>query len=114
MHRCSPAVPDDTAAQDGTPTTSASIDSNRGPVGPRDSQPDRSTSSTSSSSRSSIHGALRLILACAVATGALATRELRDVIEPLRPPLALAPDCLEIRLLQRERDGADADLVVVD
>src|SRR3954468_18715829 len=66
MQRCSPAVPDETAAAYGTPIESASSDSNRGPVGPSDSQPERSTSSTSSSSRSSIHGALRLILPVAV------------------------------------------------
>ena len=57
MHRCSPAVPDETAAQYGASTAAANIDSKRAPVGPSDSHPDRSTSRTSSSSRSSIHGA---------------------------------------------------------
>ena len=66
MQRCRPAVPDETAAQCGAPTASAKIASNRGPVGPSESQPERSTSSTSSSSRSSIHGALRLIVVSVV------------------------------------------------
>ena len=70
MQRCSPAVPDETAAQCGAPTASASSASKRGPVGPSESQPERSTSSTSSSSRSSIHGALRLIRSVAVDTSA--------------------------------------------
>ena len=61
MQRWRPAVPDETAAQNGAPTASASARSNRGPAGPSESRPERSTSSTSSSSRSSIHGALRLI-----------------------------------------------------
>src|SRR5213082_3455884 len=73
IQRCSPAVPDETAAQYGAPTASASIASNRGPVGPSESHPERSTSSTSSSSRSSIQGALRLILVV-VFTNARAVR----------------------------------------
>ncbi len=66
MQRCSPAVPDETAAQCGASTASAKSSSNRGPVGPSESQPERSTSSTSSSSRSSIHGDERPICRVAV------------------------------------------------
>ena len=43
-----------------------------------------------------------------------AARELRHVVEPLRPPLALAADGVEVRRLQLQRDSADAELVVVD
>ena len=80
-------MPDETAAQCGAPTASANIASKRGPVGPSESHPERSTSSTSSSSRSSIHGALRLI---AVGGGVkrLRVRTLRHVLEPLAPALA--------------------------
>ena len=63
MQRCRPAVPDETAAQCGAPTASASSDSKRGPVGPSERCPERSTSSTSSSSRSSIQGAESAIAA---------------------------------------------------
>ena len=61
MQRCRPAVPDETAAQYGAPTASASIASKRGPVGPSERCPERSTWRTRSSSRSSIQGAERLI-----------------------------------------------------
>ena len=54
--RCSPAVPDDTAAAYGAPTFSAKSSSKRSIAGPSESRPDRSTSSTSSSSRSSTYG----------------------------------------------------------
>src|SRR6478672_7148648 len=114
MQRWRPAVPEETAAQWGAPTASASIDSKRGPVGPSESQPERSTSSTSSSSRSSIHGALRLIRSVAVDTRVSAARELRYGVEPLLPALTRATNGVEIRLLDRERDLTDADLVVVD
>ena len=56
MQRCSPAVPEETAAACGAPTAPASSSSKRGPAGPSESRPERSTSSTSSSSRSSIQG----------------------------------------------------------
>ena len=54
--RCSPAVPDETAAAYGAPTFSAKSSSKRSIAGPSESRPDRSTSSTSSSSRSSTYG----------------------------------------------------------
>ena len=54
--RCNPAVPLDTAAAYGAPTRAAISSSNCSIHGPRDNRPDRSTSRTSSSSRSSIHG----------------------------------------------------------
>src|SRR5439155_19422062 len=111
MQRCSPAVPDETAAQHGAPTASANMDSNLGPVGPSESHPERSTSSTSSSSRSSIQGALRLILVAVLKRSR--PRELRDRIEPLRPPLALPAHRREIRVLNRDRHRPDPDLGVV-
>ena len=51
--RCSPLVPEETAAAYGAPTFSAKTRSKRSIAGPSESRPDRSTSSTSSSSRSS-------------------------------------------------------------
>ena len=54
--RCSPVVPDETAAAYGAPTRSASSSSKRSIVGPSESRPERSTSSTSSSSRSPRYG----------------------------------------------------------
>src|SRR5918994_4221716 len=54
--RCSPAVPDDTAAAYGAPTLFANSSSKRSIAGPSESRPDRSTSRTSSSSRSSRKG----------------------------------------------------------
>ena len=57
--RWSPAVPLETAAAYGAPTRSATRRSNSSIVGPSDSRPERRTSSTSSSSRSPIHGFAR-------------------------------------------------------
>ena len=54
--RCSPAVPLETAAAYGAPTRSAICSSNFSIHGPSESRPDRRTSRTSSSSRSSSHG----------------------------------------------------------
>ena len=54
--RCRPAVPLETAAAYGAPTRSANSSSKRSIVGPSDSRPERSTSRTSSSSRSSRYG----------------------------------------------------------
>src|ERR687892_802311 len=54
--RCSAAVPLDTATASPTPSHSASARSNLSSIGPSDSAPERSTSSTSSSSRSPISG----------------------------------------------------------
>src|ERR1700682_4602347 len=57
MHsRCSPAVPDETAAAYGAPTFAANASSKRSIIGPSERRPDRSTSSTSSSSRASTYG----------------------------------------------------------
>src|SRR2546423_10987376 len=56
QRRCSPDVPDDTAAAYGAPVFSANSSSKRSIVGPSESRPERSTSSTSSSSRSSKYG----------------------------------------------------------
>ncbi len=56
---CRPAVPLDTAAAYGAPTASAKSSSNRSIQGPSDRRPDRSTSTTSSSSLSSSQGAER-------------------------------------------------------
>src|SRR3954470_9240088 len=112
MHRWSPAVPEETAAQYGAATFSASSASKRGPVGPSESVPERRTSSTSSSSRSSIHGALRLMRVVVVNDST--ARELRHEVEPLRPALALPADGVQVRALDLSRDVADADLVVVD
>ena len=54
--RCRPAVPLETAAAYGAPTRSANASSKRSIVGPSESLPERSTSATSSSSRSSSQG----------------------------------------------------------
>ena len=51
-----PRCPDDTAAAYGAPTFSAKSSSKRSIAGPSESRPDRSTSRTSSSSRSSMYG----------------------------------------------------------
>ena len=112
MQRCSPAVPDETAAQYGAPTASASSASNRGPVGPSESCPERSTSSTSSSSRSSIHGLESAIRRAGV--DAHARVMLGHKLAPLRPAVARAAHRVEIGLLQLARDVPDADLVIVD
>ena len=53
---CSPAVPLETAAAYGAPTRSAKSSSNRSIAGPSDSRPERRTSRTASSSRSSRYG----------------------------------------------------------
>src|SRR3954469_4775138 len=113
MQRCRPAVPDETAAACGASTRSASIDSKRGPVGPSESQPERSTSSTSSSSRSSIQGADRLMRSVVEPTLTSAACELRYGVEPLLPAIARTAHRVQVRLLDRERDLPDADLVVV-
>src|SRR6476646_5617155 len=60
--RWRPAVPLETAAAYGAPTTSAKASSKRSIVGPSESRPERSTSATSSSSRSSSQGEERLIV----------------------------------------------------
>src|SRR4029450_5657592 len=72
QRRWRPAVPLETAAAYGAPTASANAPSNRSIVGPSESRPERSTSTTSSSSRSSSHGEERLIVRTD-ATGAYAT-----------------------------------------
>ena len=56
QRRWSPAVPLETAAAYGAPTSSAKARSKRSIVGPSESRPERSTSATSCSSRSSSHG----------------------------------------------------------
>ena len=64
-------MPLDTAAAYGAPTSSANASSKRSIVGPSESRPERSTSATSSSSRSSSHGLERPIVRTA-ATGVYA------------------------------------------
>src|SRR5918994_5557366 len=54
--RWRPLVPDETAAAYGAPTVSAKSCSKRSIAGPSESRPERSTSRTSSSSRSSTYG----------------------------------------------------------
>ena len=54
--RCRPAVPLETATAWRTPMRSAQARSKRGPIGPSESWPERSTSSTSSRSRSPMTG----------------------------------------------------------
>jgi hypothetical protein len=54
--KCSPAVPLETAATYGALTRSAKSSSNRSIAGPSESRPERSTSRTSSSARSSRNG----------------------------------------------------------
>src|SRR5581483_11530960 len=54
--RWRPAVPDETAAAYGAPTFAAKSSSNRSTIGPSDKRPERMTSTTSSSSRSSRNG----------------------------------------------------------
>src|SRR6188508_2949893 len=115
MHtRWRPAVPLETAAAYGAPTASANASSKRSIVGPSESRPERSTSATSSSSRSSSQGEERPI----VRTDAIRSlrdggRQLDDV-EVVAPALVDAVDRCQVRLLELTRDRPDADLVVVD
>src|SRR5207247_566525 len=135
--RCKPAVPLETAAANGAPTRSATSSSKRSIVGPSESRPERSTSSTSSSSRSPIHGRASGTSFRAGRAGSrvsrperrdkLAIRKMRQhfsdlsfgrgalgVFEPLGPPLAAASNGVDVRRLELERDRADAELDVVD
>src|SRR5215218_2115 len=117
--RWRPLVPDETAAAYGTPSLSAKARSNRSIAGPSESCPERSTSSTSSSSRSSRYGDESGIFRVPTLTrcrpSGFGSRRVadRDAVEPVAPALALPANRVEIRLLELERDRADADLVVV-
>src|SRR5262249_50115562 len=136
---CRPAVPLETATAYGAPTRSASASSKRWIHGPSDRRPDRRTSRTSSSSRSSIHGresgisvpenadAFSGVEVCLIASLARLGARLRrassfggrgrhrGVLEPVRPALAAAADGVEVRLLDLERDRSRrADDVIVD
>src|SRR3954471_5479421 len=110
MHnRCSPAVPDETAAAYGTPSFSADASSKRSIIGPSDSRPERITSRTSSSSRSSRKGpesgtAPRTSCFTTLLISSLGLRG-RRVLQPVRPPLVAPLARLEICLLNLERDG---------
>src|SRR3954470_12286764 len=135
--RCSPAVPLETAATYGAPIRSASSSSKRSIVGPSESRPERSTSSTSSSSRSPIQGRASGTSFRAGGAGSrfsraerrdkLATRKMRQhfsglsfcgrsfgVLEPLRPALAAPAHGVEIGRLELERNRAHAEPDVVD
>src|SRR5262245_40900076 len=83
-------------------------------VGPSESRPERRTSATSSSSRSSSQGSESEIVRTD-ATGSLrhGGRQL-DHVEVVAPALVHSVDRGEICLLKLARDGADADLLVVD
>ena len=107
-------MPLETAAAYGAPTASANASSKRSIVGPSDSRPDRSTSTTSSSSRSSSHG---LESATCLSADTQASAGERDISTTSSQSLqrSSAPvDRVEVRLLQLERHRADADLPVVD
>src|ERR671918_2426664 len=110
--RWRPAVPLETAAAYGAPTRSANASSNRSIVGPSESLPERSTSATSSSSRSSSQG-LESPIVLTAATLRRGGRHLDDV-EPVAPALAVALHRVEVCLLQLTRDRTNADLAVVD
>src|SRR5215212_537666 len=135
--RWRPAVPLESAAAYGAPTRSATSSSNRSIVGPSESRPERSTSRTSSSSRSPIHGRASGISCRAGVAGSrvcraerrdkLATRKMRQhfsglsfrwralgVLEPLRPALAAPPHRIQVSRLQLERHRPDSELDVVD
>src|SRR5436190_447164 len=135
--RCRPAVPLESAAAYGAPTRSATRSSKRSIVGPRESRPERSTSSTSSSSRSPIQGRASGISFRAGVAGSrvsraergdkLATRKMRQhfsglsfcgralgVLEPLRPALAAPAHGVEVRRLELERHGPHPELDIVD
>src|SRR3954464_8985131 len=119
MHsRCSPAVPDETAAAYGTPSFAAKASSKRSIIGPSESLPERSTSRTSSSSRSSTYGpeSGTGLTSCFTA-GACSRRRLgsRRILEPVRPAVAAPVHRVEGRLLDLDGDRArPADDVVVD
>src|SRR3954447_22896959 len=114
MHsRCSPAVPDETAAAYGTPTHSASASSKRSIIGPSDSRPERSTSRTSSSSRSSRNAPESGTGRASCFTSRLLRG--RRVLEPVTPAVGAALAGVEVRLLDLARDRPRAaDDVVVD
>src|SRR3954447_6787256 len=110
--RWSPAVPLETAAAYGAPTLSAKRSSNSSIRGPSERRPDRRTSRTSSSSRSSRYapesGTVRVTLTLRrrLAGG-------HDV-EPLRPTLVRALHRVQIGPLDLRGDRPrSADLVVV-
>ncbi len=73
--RWSPAVPLETAAAYGAPTASANDSSKRSIVGPSESRPERRTSATSSSSRSSSQGELSPTCRVVALTGRSSARE---------------------------------------
>src|SRR5438132_11346509 len=111
--RCSPAVPLETAAAKGAPARSANSRSKLSIVPPSDSRPERSTSSTSSSSRPSKKTPESGIELRSVVLNLDLLAD-SEKIEPLGVPLVLAVDDVPVRLLELERDRADADLLVVD
>src|SRR3954471_3248331 len=111
--RCSPAVPEETAAAYGTPTHSASASSKRSIIGPSDNRPERSTSRTSSSSRSSRNAPDSGTGRASCFTSRLLRG--RRVLEPVAPAVATALARVEVRLLDLARDRSrPADDVVVD
>ena len=93
-----PAVPLETAAAYGAPTRSAKSSSKRSIVGPSESRPERSTSRTSSSSRSSRYGRESGIRRVPVLTPRRGVRA--GVLEPVLPALVGAADGVEVRLLE--------------
>src|SRR5674476_1620591 len=116
--RCSPAVPDETAAAYGTPSRAANASSKRSIVGPSESRPERRTSRTSSSSRASMYGPESGTgLTSCFTPGSFSSLGFGGgrVLEPLRPPVTAPVHRVEVRLLDLQRDGAGrADDVVVD
>src|SRR5215213_6416427 len=107
--RWRPAVPLETAAANGAPTRSANSSSKRSIIGPSESRPERSTSRTSSSSRSSRYGRERGIKEVLSSLGA--RRE--GVLQPVLVALGTPAHRVQVSLLQLERHGPDADLDVV-
>src|SRR5215208_6013539 len=107
--RWRPAVPLETAAANGAPTRSANSSSKRSITGPSESRPERSTSRTSSSSRSSRYGRESGIKGVLSSLGA--RREC--VLQPVLVPLGTAADRVQVGLLELEGHGAHADLDIV-
>src|SRR5689334_17114575 len=113
---CSPAVPLEQATANRLPATAANDSSNRASIGPSASVPERSTSSTSSSSRASIDGRARGMVR--VMTTAIALRadgRRGRIFEELAPALLAPRDDVEEDALQVGGDRPTAAaLLVVD
>src|SRR6478735_7930754 len=106
-HACRPAVPLEQATENRLPDAAANDSSNRASIGPSASEPERSTSSTSSSSRASIDGrasGMVRVMTTAIALRADGCRG--RIFEELAPSLLATRDHVEEHTLQVRGDGA--------